>query len=61
MVLAEDVEARQPVELGHPEVEQHDVGFRGADERQNLLARVRFPNDFDVRLRVEYDPYAIEC
>ena len=56
MLLAETREAREAVELGHPEVEQDDVGLRFADGRNNLAADQDLAHDLEVRRLVERAP-----
>ena len=46
----------EPVEPGHPDVHQHDVGALGPDERQGRLAVAGLADDLDPLLAVEQDP-----
>jgi hypothetical protein len=38
MLLADSVEAGQPVHLGHSQVEEREIGLRLRDEREDLAA-----------------------
>ena len=51
MLLADQLEDRQPVHAGHTVIEQHDVGPVLGDERQDLVAALGHADDFEL-LRV---------
>jgi hypothetical protein len=46
-VLAQPLEARDPVELRHAQVEQHDVRFRLADGRNDVAADGDLSDDLE--------------
>ena len=43
----------EPVQPGHPDVHEHDVGAGRADERDGLVAVRGLPDDLDVVLGIE--------
>ena len=51
ILLAEPLQAGEAVELGHPQVEQHDVRLRLANRRNDLAADRDLADDLEI-LRV---------
>jgi hypothetical protein len=60
--VAQLVEHREAAEVGHAEVEDHDVGLQVGGDVQRLLPILRLGDDLDARILVEspYDALADE-
>ena len=54
------VQAREPVHVRHPDVEQHELGLRPAHEREDLRPGLRLADDLEVAVRLERAPDAVE-
>ena len=59
-VLPDLVQAREPVHLWHPHVEQHDVRLEPTNEGQHLAPRARLADDLDVFRRLERAPNSFD-
>ena len=60
MLLLEAVEQLEPVDPGHPDVEQDHVRIRLRHPRQDLAPGSRFGHDLEVGVRLEGQAQRLE-